>query len=226
MATSSGTSTRSLFNYFGPRAGPDGLKLGMPVTPEELEFFAEQEMVTIIPNFSLESGDTLFCIAGNYGPFQPNMPVNVPLWLSIMLAKRHKCRIQAPDWMHPDNLQAIFDEEKAVPMVFQPLPFYYVEIAQALFRYDPSTTFNGEDEAARVRHLVEAIRKVRYSKIETGLRKVGGPITVKLNNLAAAECNMIRLLFKGTLEQFHELGKNNKVWMEASVANPSLSLPM
>lgn len=48
---------------------------------------------------------------------------------------------------------------------------------------------------------------MRYSKIETGLRKVGGPITVKLNNLAAAECNMIRLLFKGTLEQFHELGK-------------------
>lgn len=36
MATSSGTSTRSLFNYFGPRAGPDGLKLGMPVTPEEV----------------------------------------------------------------------------------------------------------------------------------------------------------------------------------------------
>eukprot|EP00197_Chlamydomonas_leiostraca_P002388 CAMPEP_0202859202 /NCGR_PEP_ID=MMETSP1391-20130828/1423_1 /ASSEMBLY_ACC=CAM_ASM_000867 /TAXON_ID=1034604 /ORGANISM="Chlamydomonas leiostraca, Strain SAG 11-49" /LENGTH=226 /DNA_ID=CAMNT_0049538217 /DNA_START=974 /DNA_END=1654 /DNA_ORIENTATION=+ len=226
MATSSTASTRSLLSYYGPRAGPDGLKLGMPVTPEELEFFAEQEMVTIIPNFSLESGETLFCIGGNYGPFQPNMPTHVPLWLAIMLLRRHKCRIQAPDWMLPDNLQAVFDEEKAVPMVFQPLPFYYVEIAQALYRNDPSSTFGGEEEYARVRHLVEAIRKVRYSKIEAGLRKVGGPITVKLNNLAAAECNMIRLLFKGTLDHFYELGKNNKAWTEAAVTNASMSLPM
>lgn len=60
---------------------------------------------------------------------------------------------------------------------------------------------------SQVRHLVEAIRKVRYSKIEAGLRKVGGPITVKLNNLSAAECNMIRMLFKGTLDHFYELGK-------------------
>lgn len=41
---------------------------------------------------------------GTYGPFQPNMPVQVPLWLGMMLHRRSKCRIQPPDWMNKDNL--------------------------------------------------------------------------------------------------------------------------
>jgi hypothetical protein len=36
---------------------------------------------------------------------------------------------------------------------------------------------------------------------------VSGAITVKLNNLGAAECNVIRLLFKGTLDTFFEINK-------------------
>ena len=54
---------------------------------------------------------------------------------------------------------------------------------------------------------MESIRKVRYHKIETGLRRVNEAITVKLNNLSAAECNMIRLLFKGTLDHFYQISK-------------------
>ncbi|GFH10846.1 DNA replication complex GINS protein PSF2, partial [Haematococcus lacustris] len=129
-----------------------------------------------------------------------------------------------PDWMQPDRLRGVFEEEKAVPQVFQPLPFYFIEVAQLLFRHNPSETFGSEEQFAEVRHLLEDIRKVRYNKIETGLRKVSGAITVKLNNLAAAECNMIRLLFKGTLDHFYELNKNNKAWEQASL-NPSMSMP-
>ena len=55
--------------------------------------------------------------------------------------------------------------------------------------------------------LIESIRKVRYHKIESGLRKVEKAFTVKLNNLSAAECNMIRLLFKGTLDHFNQISK-------------------
>jgi hypothetical protein len=49
--------------------------------------------------------------------------------------------------------------------------------------------------------------QVRYNKIESGLRQVSGAITVKLNHLGAAECNVIRLLFKGTLDTFFEINK-------------------
>lgn len=53
------SSTASLFSYFGSGVGDDKL----PVTPAELEMFAEQELITIVPNFSLDSGSsTLYCI--------------------------------------------------------------------------------------------------------------------------------------------------------------------
>jgi len=43
-------------------------------------------------------------------------------------------------------------------------------------------------------------------------------VTIKLNNLAAAECNMIRLLFKGSLDHFYELTKVGICIVSASLA--------
>ena len=64
--------------------------------PSEVEFLAEKEEVTIVPNFS---HDEVFLIAGNVGPFNPSLPMKVPLWMAINLKQRQKCRIQPPDWM-------------------------------------------------------------------------------------------------------------------------------
>mmetsp|Transcript_8058 Transcript_8058/g.21458 ORF Transcript_8058/g.21458 Transcript_8058/m.21458 type:complete len:224 (+) Transcript_8058:61-732(+) len=214
-------SSRSFFSYYGQNAQ----RLEMVVAPEELEFFAQQELVTVVPNFSLDGSASLPCIGGNFGPFQPNMPTDVPLWMATMLHNRKKCRIQPPGWMNAEHLQGIFDEEKRSSTSFQPLPFYYLEVAQSLFRENPTDTF-GAEGFGKIRDLLEAIRKVRYHKIESGLRKVENADTIKLNNLAAAECNLIRLLFKGSLDHFYELTKNDKAWKEASLASVSLSEPL
>ena len=50
--------------------------------PAEREFFCEDEIIEIIPNFR---GDRLNLISGNFGPFKPAKPVNIPLWLAIYL---------------------------------------------------------------------------------------------------------------------------------------------
>lgn len=92
----------------------------------EVEFLAEKELVTIIPNFSLDkiyligvrqAGGTglrqrghgqvtaLFhlesalSLQGDLGPFNPGLPVEVPLWLAINLKQRQKCRLLPPEWM-------------------------------------------------------------------------------------------------------------------------------
>lgn len=65
--------------------------------PSEVEFLAEKEMVTIIPNFS---HDKFYLISGDIGPFNPGLPVDVPLWLAVNLKQRQKCRIQPPEWMN------------------------------------------------------------------------------------------------------------------------------
>ena len=43
------------------------------------------------------------------------------------------------------------------------------------------------------------------SKIYAGLQVLQGPMTVKLNNLSAMECNVVRPFFQGSLGQFQAL---------------------
>lgn len=43
------------------------------------------------------------------------------------------------------------------------------------------------------------------SKICAGLQVLQGPMTVKLNNLSAMECNIVRPFFQGSLAQFQAL---------------------
>lgn len=40
-----------------------------------------------------------------------------------------------------------------------------------------------------------------------GLKALEGPITVKLNNVSAMECNIIRHFFQGALNQFYKLAQ-------------------
>ena len=51
-------------------------------TPQEGEFFAEETLIEIIPNFR---GDRLSFVSGEFGPFKPAKPVEVPLWLAVHL---------------------------------------------------------------------------------------------------------------------------------------------
>ena len=59
-------------------------------TPAENEFFAENELIQIIPNFKEEA---FTFVSGTFGPFRPAKPVTVPLWLAIYLKQRNKCQV-------------------------------------------------------------------------------------------------------------------------------------
>lgn len=41
----------------------------------------------------------LLSLQGDFGPFYPQIPVKVPLWLAAALKKRGKCTIRPPQWM-------------------------------------------------------------------------------------------------------------------------------
>ena len=67
--------------------------------------------------------------------------------------------------------------------------------------------------------MVEQIRRLRTNKINSGLEMLQGPMTVKLNNLSAMECNVIRPFFQGNLDRFYKLS-------QVIAAVPSLDLLM
>ncbi len=64
--------------------------------PSEIHFIAQDELISIIPNFRSNS---LEFISGSYGPFVPLTPIAVPLWLASALKKNKRCSISPPAWL-------------------------------------------------------------------------------------------------------------------------------
>lgn len=61
------------------------------------EFLAEEELIEVIPNFKFPKQISL--ISGTFGPFQPTVPIKVPLWMALNLQRQHKCSIKIPKWV-------------------------------------------------------------------------------------------------------------------------------
>ncbi|XP_026418717.1 DNA replication complex GINS protein PSF2-like [Papaver somniferum] len=164
----------------------------------EVEFLAEDELVEIIPNMSM---DSLNFICGDFGPFYPHIPTEVPIWLAMALKKRGKCAIRPPSWMSLENLTQVLELERDSPREFQPLPFHYVEISRLLFDHAREDI----PDVHMVRTLVEDIRDVRFHKVESGFETIGSRThAVKLKNLSAMEVNIVRPFFVRALQAFYK----------------------
>ncbi|KIZ02764.1 DNA replication complex GINS protein PSF2 [Monoraphidium neglectum] len=181
-------------------------KIKLPVAAEELEFFAEEEPITIIPSFQLRhsANGMLSCVGGDYGPFRPNMPVEVPIWLALQLHKRGKCRIIPPQFLDIPRLQALITAEQSDLDSFQPVPFYFMEVCCLLFE-SAKDAFG--DSFFQVRDLLQQFVNIRRHKIEDGLRMVAQASTIRLANLSAYEANLIRLNLQGSLNMFLKFSK-------------------
>jgi GINS complex subunit 2 len=99
-------------------------KIQRQFSPEEIEFIAGMDMISIIPNFTMDRMDFIqvpssvpfssflhspyeslplivspyFFIQASYGPFIPPLQAEVPLWLAVALKKNRKCTIVPPEW--------------------------------------------------------------------------------------------------------------------------------
>ena len=178
------------------------------VAPEEIEFNAENTLVTIVPKFKL---GTLYMVEGEYGPFVAQNPVEVPLWLAVHLKKTQRANIKPPEWLDVDHLSALLDSEKRVDdgSLLKNLPFHYIEIAQLFFSEAPDDVPN----LARLQTLIEDITNIRQTKLRKGMEQVLKQNADSTENLArinvggisALEVNKIRPSFLHGLEMFWKL---------------------
>jgi hypothetical protein len=75
---------------------------------------------------------------GTYGPFRPNIPIKVPLYLALSLYRRGKCRIQLPNWMTKEELKGVTEGvvllASAPPQSFKPSSAVLPSVTRALTR--------------------------------------------------------------------------------------------
>lgn len=173
---------------------------------KKLEFFAEDEEVTIIPDFSVPTnGANIIGIQGDWGPFRPGFPVKVPLWMAIYLYQRKQCRILTPSWLSIDYLQGAYEEERSRPNSFYALPNHYLEVAHILL-IDARGCFAARDHM-EAQALVAQLRRLRSNKINDGLAVLEGPMTAKLNDVCAMEVNTIRPFFLKAQDRYLKMSK-------------------
>ncbi|KAJ3593906.1 hypothetical protein NHX12_006239 [Muraenolepis orangiensis] len=151
--------------------------------PSEVEFLAEKEIVKIIPNFSL---DKIYLIGGDLGPFNPGLPVQVPVWLALSLKQRQKCRILPPGWMDVDRLEDVREMER---------------------KDDASDNIPKADE---IRTLVKDIWDTRIAKLRLSADSFISQqeAHAKLDNLTLMEINTTRRFLLDSLNCMYKLRSN------------------
>uniref|UniRef100_A0A194ALK1 DNA replication complex GINS protein PSF2 n=1 Tax=Pinctada fucata TaxID=50426 RepID=A0A194ALK1_PINFU len=171
--------------------------------PAEVEFIAEKEHVTIVPNFAL---DMLYLIGGDVGPFNPGLPVKVPLWMAVNLKQGQKCRVIPPDWMDTEKLQEKKQEETD-SRFFTPMPSqHYMEVTQLLLK----CATDDIPHADEIRTLVKDIWDLRIAKLRSSIDTLlkSDATHAKLNHLTLMELNTVRPFLTKALDQMHVLRSN------------------
>ncbi|WPG98268.1 DNA replication complex GINS protein PSF2 [Acrodontium crateriforme] len=84
------------------------LPLAPGLTPSEVAFLCEMELVTVIPRQRLPS---LELLAGPTARVEPPFPTPLPLWFALLLKRQRRANISPPPWLSVESLTAILDFE-------------------------------------------------------------------------------------------------------------------
>ncbi|CAD5207254.1 unnamed protein product [Bursaphelenchus okinawaensis] len=172
--------------------------------PEECDFMAEDEPITVIPNFSTEQPQEFFF--GLAGPFEAGMPIDVPLFVAFYLRRRHKAKIVAPKWLTIEELKKFIQEERGMPGLTK-LPKHFFEISRVLI----SKAAHDITEHDQMMPLVRDIWDMRISKMRKLTAAFLGQATenqLMVDNITEIEtCLARRFLDEATynIDKFTEL---------------------
>ncbi|KAF9182601.1 DNA replication protein psf2 [Haplosporangium sp. Z 767] len=178
---------------------PRHLKNGL--TPLEIEFLAEDEMIEIEP--FIASGQDLELLGGTLPPLRPQRLTKVPLWMAISLKKKQKCKIAIPEWMTVESLQRSLKEEQDQER-FSALPYHYMELAQLLLE----NACDDIPSADAVRTLLKDLREARQSKARQGVAALGLTY-LQMDNIGLMEINEIRPFFTKAFNEIQKLKQNS-----------------
>ncbi|KAM9973671.1 hypothetical protein ACTFIW_010785 [Dictyostelium discoideum] len=184
---------------------------GIGLLPSQIEFLAEDTTITVVPNFKMES---LIFLSGEYGPFVPSFPIEIPLWLAISLKKKKKCTITPPDWMTYNKLNAKYQEENKIKDGFIELPENFIEISSLLLANCPDDI----KDINIIRILIRDIISRRENKLEESLKSHLNSLTdfesvttMEFKNFSMMEINKIRASYVSGINDLNKVQNSDKV---------------
>ena len=176
------------------------MKKSRKMDPAEVEFLAEREMVTIVPNFKEKK---MFLLSGDFGPFSPGDPVEVPIWMAVSLKQKQKCRLHAPEWMGVEKLLEFKERETDEDVFTKPPSNHYMEISSMLLKCASDDIQNADE----VRTLIKDIWDVRLAKLRRSIDQMvmRQETHAQIDNLTVMEINRVRTILGSALDQMHNL---------------------
>jgi len=168
--------------------------------PAEVEFVAEKEIVTIIPNFK---GEKMYLLSCDIGPFKPGIPTNVPLWVAVNLKQRQKCRVSPPDWLNIEKLTDFKDKENELEVFTKPPSNCYMEVASMLL----NSCTDDIPQADLVKTLLKDVWDIRTAKLRKSIDQMVAKQErhAQVDNLTVMEINTVRSLLTNALDHMHDL---------------------
>lgn len=166
----------------------------------DAEFLAGETKISVVPNFR---HDKLYLIAGDVGPFEPNLPVQVPLWMALNLKRRQKCRIVPPAWLSKEYLETKKQEEIDSPLFTKMPSEHYMEVTQMLF----DVTAADIPDASEVQTLIKDIWDIRLAKLRSSVDAFvrSDEVHARIDHLTVMEINTMRQLLAAALRHLNRL---------------------
>ncbi|KAK8228216.1 hypothetical protein HDK77DRAFT_102245 [Phyllosticta capitalensis] len=204
------------------------LPLPPGLTPSEVAFLCEMELVTVVPRQRLES---LELLGGTTPALIPPHRANIPLWLALVLKRQKRANISPPPWLHSVALTAILEFEtehskdafspppapprdvsNTLTAPFLPsavatapndaLPYHWLELGTILLEAAPD---DFEDPNA-VRRLMRDLREVRMAKLRAGVDVLEAAGGVKMNGVGGMEVAEGRSFIGGVIDGLRKIG--------------------
>ncbi|GME63244.1 hypothetical protein GTA08_BOTSDO01063 [Neofusicoccum parvum] len=212
------------------------LPLPPGLTPPEVAFLCEMELVTVIPRQRLESLDLL---GGPTPPLNPPHRADLPLWLALLLKRQRRANILPPPWLLPASLTTILEfETEHSKDAFSPpprlpppaasgpqpsppflpgataaapaaaLPYHWLELGEALLDAAPDDFGDGRDA---VRRLLRDLREARLAKLRAGADVLDADAgAVRMDGVGAMEVAEGRAFIGGVVDGLRRLGASRE----------------
>lgn len=169
-------------------------------TSKEIAFLAEEELIDILPRYSMNK---LELIGTNLGKLRPLQKTEVPLWIAVILKRQNKCSIMIPPWLSVPYLKKKYAEEQKVRNKVTSLPWHWIPISKILLDVCPDDFVDSPHE---LRSLIQDLRDIRMLKTRQGFDAIDDDY-LELTGLSLFEVNEIRPLLLQTMDMLNSLKK-------------------